>query len=236
MGKCYCDYCDVFLTNDSVAVRKQHNDGNRHKYNVCEYYRQYVGQKLQEQIDDIVDQFEDKVAKGLIRPTYGLPPPPPINNNTTSKDEPADKEAENSPTEKPKLPETSDENQNDSNAISNLDDAVGGVVNADASDNANVDADASDNAIVGANADANRDDNTNAKSTRNEFESHVQPTNASPVNDHVNTTQLLKTDNTHIETADQKAFPQTDKEGQSTAPTISDRDISSREKNTATVS
>lgn len=75
MGKCYCDYCDVFLTNDSVAVRKQHNDGNRHKYNVCEYYRQYVGQQLQEQIDEIVTQFQLKVAQGLIRPTYGLPPP-----------------------------------------------------------------------------------------------------------------------------------------------------------------
>lgn len=74
MGKCYCDYCDVFLTNDSVAVRKQHNDGNRHKYNVCEYYRNYMGQQLQERIDDIVQQFEIKVARSLIRPTYGLPP------------------------------------------------------------------------------------------------------------------------------------------------------------------
>lgn len=75
MGKCYCDYCDVFLTNDSVAVRKQHNDGNRHKHNVCEYYRQYVGQQLQEQIDEIVEDFELKVSQGLVRPTYGLPPP-----------------------------------------------------------------------------------------------------------------------------------------------------------------
>lgn len=75
MGKCYCDYCDVFLTNDSVAVRKQHNEGNRHKYNVCEYYRQYMGQKLQEQIDDIVAAFQVKVARGIVRPSYGLPTP-----------------------------------------------------------------------------------------------------------------------------------------------------------------
>lgn len=74
MGKCYCDYCDVFLTNDSVAVRKQHNDGNRHKYNVCEYYKQYIGQQLQEQIDAIVESFELSVAQGLIIPSYGLPP------------------------------------------------------------------------------------------------------------------------------------------------------------------
>lgn len=73
MGKCYCDYCDVFLTNDSVAVRKQHNEGNRHKYNVCEYYRQYIGEQLQKQIDDIVASFELRVAQGLITPTYALP-------------------------------------------------------------------------------------------------------------------------------------------------------------------
>lgn len=82
MGKCYCDYCDVFLTNDSVAVRKQHNEGNRHKYNVCEYYRQYVGQQLQQQMDDIVAQFELDVARGLLRPTYGLPPPSKTGTDT----------------------------------------------------------------------------------------------------------------------------------------------------------
>lgn len=80
MGKCYCDYCDVFLTNDSVTVRKQHNDGNRHKYNVCEYYRRYAGEKLQEEIDDVVEEFEIKVAKGIIKPTYGIPPPPKQDN------------------------------------------------------------------------------------------------------------------------------------------------------------
>lgn len=73
MGKCYCDYCDVFLTNDSVAVRKQHNEGNRHKHNVCEYYRQYIGEQLQKQIDDIVASFELRVSQGLITPNYALP-------------------------------------------------------------------------------------------------------------------------------------------------------------------
>lgn len=91
MGKCYCDYCDVFLTNDSVAVRKQHNDGNRHKYNVCEYYRQYIGQKLQHQIDAIVHAFELKVAQGLICPSYGLPPPAkPVTKPNSDADNDAD--------------------------------------------------------------------------------------------------------------------------------------------------
>lgn len=101
MGKCYCDYCDVFLTNDSVAVRKQHNDGNRHKHNVCEYYRQYVGQQLQQQIDAVVLQFERNVEMGLVRPTYGLPPPAklpsaptttPTTTNTTINNAPVSKQ------------------------------------------------------------------------------------------------------------------------------------------------
>lgn len=73
MGKCYCDYCDVFLTHDSVAVRKQHNDGNKHKQNVCEYYRQFIGVKTQKLIDQVVEHFEIKVLHGLVRPTYGFP-------------------------------------------------------------------------------------------------------------------------------------------------------------------
>lgn len=73
MGKCYCDYCDVFLTHDSVAVRKQHNDGNKHKQNVCEYYRQFIGMKTQKLIDQVVEHFEIKVLHGLVRPTYGFP-------------------------------------------------------------------------------------------------------------------------------------------------------------------
>eukprot|EP00166_Cyanidium_caldarium_P005006 ctg_5700.g657 len=50
MGKYYCDYCDVYLTHDSTAVRKQHNDGNRHRMNVYD--------------------FERRVALGLAVPTY----------------------------------------------------------------------------------------------------------------------------------------------------------------------
>lgn len=72
MGKCYCDYCDVFLTHDSATVRRQHNDGNRHKQNVSEYYRQYIAQTTQEKIDTIVAQFETRVARGLVVPTFGI--------------------------------------------------------------------------------------------------------------------------------------------------------------------
>jgi U1 small nuclear ribonucleoprotein C len=72
MGKYYCDYCDVYLTHDSPAVRKQHNDGNRHRMNFAEYYRQFIGASLQQQIDAVVYDFERRVALGLVVPTYGF--------------------------------------------------------------------------------------------------------------------------------------------------------------------
>ncbi|EME29902.1 U1 small nuclear ribonucleoprotein C [Galdieria sulphuraria] len=72
MGKYYCDYCDVYLTHDSPAVRKQHNDGNRHRMNFAEYYRQFIGESLQQQIDAVVYDFERRVALGLVVPTYGF--------------------------------------------------------------------------------------------------------------------------------------------------------------------
>jgi U1 small nuclear ribonucleoprotein C len=31
MPRYYCDYCDVYLTHDSPAVRKAHNTGRKHK-------------------------------------------------------------------------------------------------------------------------------------------------------------------------------------------------------------
>ncbi|TIC64951.1 hypothetical protein E3Q02_02366 [Wallemia mellicola] len=36
--KFYCDYCDVFLTHNSAAVRKAHNSGRNHLINVKDYY------------------------------------------------------------------------------------------------------------------------------------------------------------------------------------------------------
>lgn len=72
MGKYYCDYCDVYLTHDSPAVRKQHNDGNRHKQSVCEYYKEFVGKRTQKEIDTIVANFEHRVTIGAIIPTFGF--------------------------------------------------------------------------------------------------------------------------------------------------------------------
>lgn len=72
MGKYYCDYCDVYLTHDSAAVRKQHNDGNRHKQNVCSYYLQLITARMQAKVDRVIEEFETELAAGTLTPTYGL--------------------------------------------------------------------------------------------------------------------------------------------------------------------
>ncbi|KAL2890756.1 U1 small nuclear ribonucleoprotein C [Ceratocystis lukuohia] len=38
MPKFFCDYCDVYLTHDSMSVRKAHNSGRNHIRNVVDYY------------------------------------------------------------------------------------------------------------------------------------------------------------------------------------------------------
>lgn len=38
------DYCDVYLTHDSMSVRKAHNSGRNHLRNVVEYYQRASAQ------------------------------------------------------------------------------------------------------------------------------------------------------------------------------------------------
>eukprot|EP00808_Paulinella_micropora_P009111 g17020.t1 len=42
MPKYYCNYCDIFLTHDSQAGRKQHNHGRKHQENVRQFYLQFT--------------------------------------------------------------------------------------------------------------------------------------------------------------------------------------------------
>ncbi|CCA66564.1 related to lipoyltransferase [Serendipita indica DSM 11827] len=58
MPKHYCDYCDVWLTHDSAAVRKAHNSGRNHLSNVREYYASLGHDKAQTIIDQITQAFE----------------------------------------------------------------------------------------------------------------------------------------------------------------------------------
>ena len=59
MPKFFCDYCDVYLTHDSMSVRKAHNTGRNHLRNVVDYYQQIGHEKAQSVIDSITSSYAD---------------------------------------------------------------------------------------------------------------------------------------------------------------------------------
>ena len=80
MPKFFCDYCDVYLTHDSMSVRKAHNSGRNHLRNVVEYYRQIGHEKAQSVIDSITSSYaESGQANPMLQQpgVGGFPPPPP---------------------------------------------------------------------------------------------------------------------------------------------------------------
>lgn len=91
MGKHYCDYCDVFLTHDSTAVRKAHNQGHKHLQNVRDYYASLPPSDTQEILDAVSKDYQDHALRPPLELTapvsgFGIPlgmmrammPPPPI--------------------------------------------------------------------------------------------------------------------------------------------------------------
>lgn len=71
MGKHYCDYCDVFLTHDSVSVRKAHNSGRNHLQNVREYYQTLDPEQIQQVIDTLAQEYD---RRGIEKPRDLLQP------------------------------------------------------------------------------------------------------------------------------------------------------------------
>ena len=84
MPKFFCDYCDVYLTHDSMSVRKAHNSGRNHLRNVVDYYQQIGHEKAQSVIDSITNSY-DAEGLGSSNPMNNFPgagvggfgPPPP---------------------------------------------------------------------------------------------------------------------------------------------------------------
>ncbi|KKK19453.1 hypothetical protein P175DRAFT_0427942, partial [Aspergillus ochraceoroseus IBT 24754] len=66
------DYCDVYLTHDSMSVRKAHNSGRNHLRNVVEYYQQIGQEKAQSVIDSITSSY---AAEGQAVPNPAMAPP-----------------------------------------------------------------------------------------------------------------------------------------------------------------
>ncbi|KAJ9054725.1 U1 small nuclear ribonucleoprotein C [Entomophthora muscae] len=86
MPKYYCDYCDIFLTHDSLAVRKAHNSGWKHAAAVREYYAALGQDTTQSVIDQITQAYNSTGGfPPMARPPMmmGMPPnfapmmPPP---------------------------------------------------------------------------------------------------------------------------------------------------------------
>ncbi|SPC63430.1 related to U1 small nuclear ribonucleoprotein C [Ustilago sp. UG-2017b] len=71
MGKHYCDYCDVFLTHDSVSVRKAHNSGRNHLQNVREYYQSLDPDQIQQVLDTLAKEYD---RRGIEKPRDLLQP------------------------------------------------------------------------------------------------------------------------------------------------------------------
>ncbi|KAI9735689.1 MAG: hypothetical protein M1818_006297 [Claussenomyces sp. TS43310] len=96
MPKFFCDYCDVYLTHDSMSVRKAHNSGRNHLRNVVDYYQQIGHEKAQSVIDSITSSYaaegqassnpmlgQNPGAQPFPPPPFGFPgpgglPPPPF--------------------------------------------------------------------------------------------------------------------------------------------------------------
>ena len=82
MPKFFCDYCDVYLTHDSMSVRKAHNSGRNHLRNVVEYYQQIGHEKAQSVIDSITNSYAAEGQSGsnpmnqmgAFGPPPGFPP------------------------------------------------------------------------------------------------------------------------------------------------------------------
>lgn len=67
MPKFFCDYCDVYLTHDSMSVRKAHNSGRNHLRNVQAYYEQISSDQTQQVINSITDAYN---LEGQANPLY----------------------------------------------------------------------------------------------------------------------------------------------------------------------
>jgi len=83
MPKFFCDYCAVYLTHDSMSVRKAHNSGRNHLRNVVDYYQQIGHEKAQSVIDSITNSYaaEGKSSQNPMlgqNPGVGQPFPPPF--------------------------------------------------------------------------------------------------------------------------------------------------------------
>lgn len=73
----------MYLTHDSMAVRKAHNSGRKHKSSVRDYYAQFEENVVQAIVDTRIREFQAREAaiqSGMLPPnapfTSVMPPHP----------------------------------------------------------------------------------------------------------------------------------------------------------------
>eukprot|EP01040_Poterioochromonas_malhamensis_P007558 gene7558-8160_t len=75
MPRYYCDYCDAYLTHDSMTGRQQHMRGWKHRENFKTYYAQFYPQWLMAH-QSLQMQLQLQHMLTLQQFQAGLPPPP----------------------------------------------------------------------------------------------------------------------------------------------------------------
>ena len=72
MPRYYCDYCDIFLTHDSMKARKDHVAGYKHREQVRNYYAAIVSGYAQQAIDAMTTGRVPMPGTAVMRPGMGL--------------------------------------------------------------------------------------------------------------------------------------------------------------------
>jgi U1 small nuclear ribonucleoprotein C len=65
MPKFYCDYCDIFLTHDSMRVRNDHNAGWKHKMFLQNYWTNLDARRVQVVVDRITQAYWEAGLPGF---------------------------------------------------------------------------------------------------------------------------------------------------------------------------
>eukprot|EP01035_Chromulina_nebulosa_P063191 gene63191-86441_t len=77
MPRFYCDYCDAYLTHDSMTGRQQHMRGWKHRENFRNHYQSLYPAWVQEQQAlqmQQMQQFQMMMSPGMFMPPF-MPPP-----------------------------------------------------------------------------------------------------------------------------------------------------------------
>jgi U1 small nuclear ribonucleoprotein C len=80
MPKYYCDYCDIYLTHDTLTVRRSHNAGWKHQTQIKNYYTDLAREHIQTIIDDMTRNGTFAPPPQIFRPPPGYLPNAPTTN------------------------------------------------------------------------------------------------------------------------------------------------------------